>query len=155
MLLTEGFTELGPLHLVSGASGDEVGPPCFGITVVLQTMSSDSWYSWGARTWTWRCRANGWPPAAHPLQQRLVVGWPKTPNKSLVLDLKHCWQRGLNCWSWSRGGATTRFVQPLIHGWMQWLEPRSGEAKTAPEVEQSWHLYSHHECSPCCHIIQT
>jgi hypothetical protein len=32
VLSTKGFTELGPLHLVSRASGGEVGPPCSGIT---------------------------------------------------------------------------------------------------------------------------
>jgi hypothetical protein len=31
MLRTEGFTELGPLHLVSRTSGNETSPPCSGI----------------------------------------------------------------------------------------------------------------------------
>jgi hypothetical protein len=32
VLHMKGFTELGPLHLVSGASGGEIGPPCSSIT---------------------------------------------------------------------------------------------------------------------------
>jgi hypothetical protein len=31
VLCMKGFTELSPLHLVNGASGGEVGPPCSGI----------------------------------------------------------------------------------------------------------------------------
>jgi hypothetical protein len=34
-LCTKGFTKLSPLHLVSKASGGEVGPPCSGITQQL------------------------------------------------------------------------------------------------------------------------
>jgi hypothetical protein len=31
VLHMKGLTELDPLHLISRASGGEVGPPCFGI----------------------------------------------------------------------------------------------------------------------------
>jgi hypothetical protein len=37
MLRTEGFTELGPLHMVSRTSGGEVGPPCS--FIFLQLLS--------------------------------------------------------------------------------------------------------------------